>query len=505
MSLTYKAADRVIAEYHASQALIKYLRGPRGSTKTTAAIMETWASACRMPPTEDRVRRSRFMLSRATYPSIERTILKSVVGWLGQWAQVRMTSPPVVTFNLPLRDGTRVESEWIFMAVPDVKAFEDFRSLELTGAFLNEVTELPFGVVPELTGSLNRYPSLEMFSKEFRESLVQPDGSRLPPYESKLLLDTNPGDDNDKWHTEFEDQPPAGAEVFIQPGAFLELTEEEFQQRQARLGGDFIRKFGFVYVPNPAATYARVLPLGYRYWANMIDTATKRSTIQTLVCNQWATVAQGVVVWPQYDDDVHAAKTLIEPIQHLPLVIGLDHSGLHPAAVIAQVTGGQLRVLDEVLFTDNEAGMTFTEFCQAELGPVLAERYAGMAVDVVLDPAIMRNQIDGRTVWDVLNEMGLAARPAPTNDPRLRRDAVASWLTRKGGFILSPRARKTRAALRAGYVFKTNSQGVVTTDVAKNAHSHPAEALQYLAIGLKARASGGGGALSTASKVLVAR
>lgn len=504
MSLKYRAADRTIEEYHASKALIKYLRGPRASSKTVAAIMDMWAMACTIRPTRDKARRSRFLLTRAAYPAIERTILKSVAAWLGAYGHIKMSQPPIATFTLPLRDGTRVESEWLFMAVPDIASFQDFRSLELTGAFVNECIEQPFGLLPELMGSLNRYPS----KNEFDEAdLIGPNGEELVPYESKVLIDTNPGDEEDPWRLGFEDTPPEGAKIMVQQGAFLELDEKAFRMWQANNpGADFIAKFGYYYVPNPMATYARIVSGGYRYWADMIKTATKRSTVLTLVCNQWAPVGTGRPIWPDYDDAVHVAPHELEPLYHLPLRIGLDHSGLHPAAILGQVVMGQLRILDEVIFTDDKAGMTFTAFIEEELVPVLAERYAGMEVQLWMDPAIMRNQIDGRTVWNVLNDNGLTGKEAPTNDPRMRRDAVNRWLNRRGGFLISPRAKRLRAAMRGGYRFKVSSTGQILPDPVKDKHSHPAEGLQYLCVGMTAGATSGTSmGRSERSGVIVAR
>ena len=504
--LVYRAADTVIEKYHASKSLLKYLRGPRGSSKTTAAIMEMWAMSCRILPDKDKVRNTRWLLTRQTYPSIERTILKSVDMWLGRYGEAKMSSPPVMHFDLPLRDGTRVKSEWIFMAVPDRAALQQFRSLELTGAFVNECIEQPIDTLAELAGSLNRFPPKNAFRDE---DLRGPNGEEVAPYQSITLVDTNPGEDDDPWRLEFEDKPPEGATMLVQQGAFLELDEKAFQAwRAMNPDGHFIAKFSHWYVPNPMATYARIVPGGYAYWANMIKTATDRTTVLKLVCNQWAPKGSGTAVWPMFDDAEHVARQDIEPVAHIPLIIGLDHSGLHPAAAIGQVVAGQLRILDECIFTDNEAGMTFTEFVEEELVPLLAERYAGMSVDIVLDPAIMRNQIDGRTVWHVLTSAGLTAREAPTNDPRMRRDAVAAWLNRRRAFIVSPRAPRVRQALRGGYRFKTNSAGVLTREVVKDRHSHPAEAVQYLCVGLRA-ASGlrgnSGVAASTSSGILLAR
>lgn len=505
MTLTYRAADKLIAQYHASQAPIKYLRGPRASTKTVAAIMELWKHSCLMRPGADKVRRTRWLLTRATYPNLMRTTLKSVVDWLGDYGEVRMSTPPVMHINYPLKDGTRVESEWLFMAVPDAATFQDFRSLELTGAFINECTEQPFGLIAALQGCFNRYPSLKTFHPE---DIVGPDGQPLSPYTSLQLVDTNPGLDDNPWRLQFEDTPPTSALVLVQPGAFLELEKQEFAQWQAQNPrADYITKFGYYYVPNPAATYARVVNGGYKYWASIIETATDLYTVRTTVCNKWSNTTSGKAVFPSYDDTEHTTSQDIEPVYHIPLDIGLDHSGLHPAAIIGQVVGGQLRLLDEVLFTDDKAGMTFTEFIQSELAPVLNERYAGMEVRIHLDPAIMRSQIDGRTVYDVLTPAGLTARPASTNDPRMRRDSVNRWLQRRGAFKVSSRCPRLRQAMRGGYQFKVNAQGLPTPDVVKNKHSHPAEGLQYLTVGLlgPGATSGHTGGMSTSTGKLMAR
>jgi hypothetical protein len=321
-----------------------------------------------------------------------------------------------------------------------------------------------------------------------------------PLYRSFTLIDTNPGDEADPWREKFEDAPPHGAFMGIQPGAFIELSPEAWTRyklthhpgkRDSEIPHK--AKFGYTYIPNPEASYVRVVQGGYRYWANLIDTASSRGEVLKLVCNRWATAHTDASVFQSYNDEEHSTTDDIPINRASPVVIGLDHSGLHPAAVFTQVVGGCMVVLDECVYTDEKRGMTFEEFVGTQLVPMIQSRYAGCALDIVLDPSISRNQITGATVHHTLMQYGLAGRSAPTNDPRLRREAVARFLNRKRGFKVGPNVPRVRAAMRGGYRYKMSAAGLPTGDTVKDNHSHPADALQYAALGYGFEATLGSG------------
>src|SRR3546814_6492205 len=125
------------------------------------------------------------------------------------------------------------------------------------------------------------------------------------------------------------------------------------------------------------------------------------------------------------------------------------------------------------------------------LGVGMRSRYAGCRFEVDGDPAgDQRAQTDERTPFDILRAAGIPARPAPTNDPVMRQEAVRAPLNRlvdgEPGLILSPDCRVLRKAMAGAYRYRRLQIGGQERyhDVPeKNAFSHVADAAQYLMVG----------------------
>ena len=169
------------------------------------------------------------------------------------------------------------------------------------------------------------------------------------------------------------------------------------------------------------------------------------------------------------------------------MLVGIDF-GLTPAACFVQrsVTG-QYRVIEELVTTE----MSAVEFAD-ELGRILRDKYKDHEIELWGDPAgEQRSQVDKRTPFQILKAAKIMARPAPTNDPRLRVEAVVRNLTRltmagDPGIVVDPRCRYLRRGMAGGYKFR-RMQIVGEERYAelpeKNIYSHVCEALQYALCG----------------------
>jgi hypothetical protein len=141
----------------------------------------------------------------------------------------------------------------------------------------------------------------------------------------------------------------------------------------------------------------------------------------------------------------------------------------------------------ELVTTD----MSAVEFAD-ELGRILRSTWSNHEVEIYGDPAgEQRSQVDKRTPFSILKAAGIHARPAPTNDPRLRVEAVVRNLTRltmagEPGLVVDPRCRYLRRGMAGGYKFR-RMQIVGEERYAelpeKNIYSHVCEALQYALCG----------------------
>lgn len=204
----------------------------------------------------------------------------------------------------------------------------------------------------------------------------------------------------------------------------------------------------------------------------------------------------GQPVFRAFNRDIHVAKNTLSPSRAStqPLIIGFD-CGLTPTAVIGQVDyQGRLLVFDAI----PSEGMGALRFVREKLKPLLANKYSGLSVIVVADPAgQQRAQTDERTVFDVLRAEGLVVRASRTNSVAARISAVDSYLTRlvdgKPGLLIDPGAVELITAMNGKYRYKINTKGEIADSPEK---THPwsdlADAFQYLALHADGGASFGG-------------
>jgi hypothetical protein len=197
-------------------------------------------------------------------------------------------------------------------------------------------------------------------------------------------------------------------------------------------------------------------------------------------------VQEGKSVYPEYIDDVHSAGEPLDPIEGRTIYVGIDF-GLTPAAVFAQQTvSGRWHWIDE-LVTEDMGAVRFAEV----LGPILRNRYTGYDFEIYGDPAgDDRAQTDETTPFEILRSRGIPVEKAPSNDPVMRREAVATALNRMidggPGLLVSPKCAVTRKGMAGGYSYKRVQ---VAGDERfhdkpnKNRFSHPCEAAQYMMLG----------------------
>ncbi len=177
------------------------------------------------------------------------------------------------------------------------------------------------------------------------------------------------------------------------------------------------------------------------------------------------------------------AKERLRPLVNgvRPVVVGMD-LGLTPAAVLGQQDArGRALILDEAVSFD----MGVQRFVRTMLKPLLFERFPGVPVLVVVDPAgVQRAQTDERSAVDIIKAEGLKVMPARTNSVSARINAVDEYLMRQvdgdPAFMVDPRCTHLKAAMMGGYRYKPKGDG----DIDKNKSSHVAEALQYLMLHL---------------------
>ncbi len=452
-SLRYKAPP-TIAAFMASAAFYRGLMGPVGSGKSSACCVELLRRAGRQAPGPDGVRRSRFAIVRNTYRELRDTTVRTWLHWFaedtyGSFAWTDLAH----RLRLPHADGGTVDAEVLFRALDRPQDVKKLLSLELTGAWFNEAREMPLSIIEAMGDRVERYPAAR-------------DGGCTW---AGVIMDTNPPDADHWWHNLAEEARPEHWAFFRQPGGVVELPAGPGEPPR--------------FAPNPQAENLENLPPGF-YQKRISGKGAGH--VRVYYCARYGFVQEGRPVYPEFDETRHVAATEPLAASELPLLVGLDF-GLTPAAVLGQrMPDGRWVILDELVATD----MGMLRFASA-LKELLAGRYPGLSPRIAGDPAgTARAQTDERTPFDILRAAGLDARPASTNDPLLRREAVASALARevdgRPGLIVSPRCR----VLIKGMAGAWNHRRVQLAGEArfadtpdKNRYSHVCEAAQYLLAG----------------------
>jgi hypothetical protein len=449
IEFAYAPQGPTLERYILSEAQRTFIMGPLGSAKTNASCWKLFRHMRAQAPDRDGVRKTRWVAVRNTYPDLLGTTAKD---WLDMFEHLgKFTKgslePPTHKLNFELEDGTRVESELVFLALDREEHVRKLRGLQVTGAWPNEVKELPFAVISMLDLRIGRYPK------------------EVAPTWYGIFGDTN-APDNDHWyHRLAEEERPEGWVFLRQPGGVIRDTLKSPWRE------------------NPAAENLCNLPPGYYLKGTQGKT---EDWIKVNLGNEYGFVADGMPVYPGYVDSVHCAE--FEFVKERGLYIGLDF-GLTPAAIFGQPTLSGRWLWRRELVTEDTGVIRFAR----ELKRFLGEHFPGWPIRRITgDPAGDQRQAgdnEERTVFQLLKAEDIVAEPAHTNDFSVRTEAVSAALTRmidgEPGFLLHPDCKVTRKGMQGGYCFKRVAVAGdrFRNEPDKNRFSHPCEAGQYLMLG----------------------
>jgi hypothetical protein len=203
-----------VARFLSSNAFARVVKGPVGSGKSTGCVMEIPRRAIEQAPF-DGVRRSRFLIMRNTYRELEDTTRKTFEQWVpaigGEW-QESFGDWQEKDFQFEMRfalpDGTTVESDVLFRSLDRAQDIRKLLSLELTGAYVNELREIPKQAIDVLESRLGRYPSK----------------AQGGPTWFGWWGDTNPWP-SAHWGAKLFKKPPEGYELYMQPSGLSVKAE----------------------------------------------------------------------------------------------------------------------------------------------------------------------------------------------------------------------------------------------------------------------------------------
>lgn len=403
VSLDYTSPGRVADEFLLSEALVKGLRGPFHSGKSSCCVMFVMFVANRQVVQRDKRRHARVAVIRNTYAELKTTTIKTWHEWipqtLGKW-----TWAPPPTHHI--RDD-KLDLEVIFVSLDREADVRKLLGMDLTAAWINEAREVPKAILDGLTARVGRFPPVR-------------EGGCIG---GQIAMDTNSPNMGHWWQilAEQDASTEKGAELIES----TRKAEDELRSKGLLKPGQ--RLFEFFSQPSglspDAENRANTPP---DYYAR-ISAGKAREWIKVYVENEYGFIQEGRAVYPEFRRALHVREFQLDP--RLPLTIGLDF-GLTPAAAIGQRTYRGIQRVRWELVSANAGAKQFAE----ALKGFLNSRCAEYTIESITgDPAgDARSQSDSEeTCFKILRNAGLVqVRPASTNDFTLRREAHAQAMNR---------------------------------------------------------------------------
>jgi len=448
----YTPAGDTIQRFHESNAFLRFLVGPVGGSKTSAALMEIMRRAVRQAPSPaDGKRRTRWLITAGSYSKLKTTVVETWRFWTGGGGQLTLGDSPmrsVLTFD-------EVEVEVWFLPSSDADSMARLLSLELTGCVHCELTTTPETFFRMSTARVGRFPAISEGGPTWHGVICEGHAPEPSTYMSDLVYGA----------------PSEGREVFLQPPALLRDSSGRF-------------------VENPLAENLANLPKNYYF---QIARNNSPDFVKRFVENAQVWIAEGVAVYAGvFSDTQHVLPEEYEPSSSYPVTISCDPD-LHGSAVLLQmVPGGRVIAFDEL--RANEVGLT-------ALGQALVrrmrERYPECYVGPCWsDPAGAYRNNDLETACDLLEAATpwkWRPAPLPKNETSVRIEVVRHALKTLGDqgkplLQISPRCAGLRRALGGGYRFRESKSAgsiIVSDLVVKDENATLAESLQYGLIGMQ--------------------
>lgn len=458
-------------QFHDCDKFIKMICGPYGSGKSCCCAMDVLYNACAQTPASDGVRYSRVGVIRSTYPELISMTRKSLMEVLpAECGSITSAGAPLRgQYLIPLPDGTTVNLELHLLALATADDCPKVLSANWTFCWINEATGVAPEVFSAITTRIGRYPPAAQGGVRW----------------GGVLMDFNQPV-RGSWLDDYCKHPEENWSVFFQPpAAFMQEVDgkreyvvndaaENLWNLGAREEGD----------PDDFSAVER----GKRYYRNQIQALLKQGredVVMNMYCMLDVPIIEGKPVYSSFSRDRHVAQDPIEPRPFIDAIVGMDQSGIHPAACVLQNIDGKWCVLDEI-YADGEG---FEPFLHAMLIPLLRTRYSTCRIIAAIDPSNQRDSWQAVTPRQRLEEIGIETVTEYSNAPKSRIQNVERLLNLEyGGLLLSP----TCEMLIRGFVYEyryrrlrasgTLGAAVYTPTPEKNDVSHIHDALQYAAL-----------------------
>lgn len=444
---------------------IAAIMGPVGSGKTSAAANRVARHGYQQRPFvvsgNAPKAYTRFAIVRNTNRELEDTTIKSWKKLFPEevYGEFQSTKKTQHWKFRPRGYDYSIDAEFIFRALDDEDDVKNLLSLELTGAWFNELRQISPSILAHMGRRVGRYPGADMGGCTWRG----------------WIGDTNPWPFTSDQHMMFVVEQRPGYKFFKQPGGMDPDAEnlENLEQTPETLALPY--------------NDPRRREQGRTYYINAIRDYTKEEADMYVHCKYGASRA-GQPCYTNYDDNAHCKPLVAD--KRAPLLIGYDNTGRNPAALVAQKTiNGQWRALFEYV----EQNMGLKQHTQ-NLKRILADEFPGYEIErITCDPAGRAkgpDDIDSRQIIAAVF-VGTTVLNARTNDLSTRLEAADGTFRRmvngEPAILIDPKCKTLRSACISEYHFRKLkvAGGERFAEEPNKTHPHGdiAEALQYLLLG----------------------
>lgn len=326
MDINYKA-EPTIRSFHKSNAFVRGLRGSIGSGKSVGCCMEILLKSINQTAFEGK-RKSKWGIVRGTYGELRTTTISTWLDWFDSVTKISYGHPIQGVMTFPLKDGTVVECELIFLALDHPKDVKKLKSLEFTGIWFNEASEIDYTHVSMGTGRVNRYPSKSMGGFNW----------------SGVIMDTNSPDEANWWYKMAETEKPSDWEFFDQPPALINIgttKEPEF-------------------IENPEAENIKNHVIGIDYYFKQIA-GKPIEWVNVFILNKYGSSDPGSYVYANYGKENHTDK-VFDPGR--PIIWTHDFNFVPLCSGVLQEYGDDVYAVDEFVISGADAKMAGLEFIE---------------------------------------------------------------------------------------------------------------------------------------------
>jgi len=458
--VTYDAIS-TIRQFHKSPAQIRAIVGPVGSGKTTGAAWEI----CHLIPwhlyNEFYIKECKFVVVRNTYSELRDTTQATIFEWF-PWGQF-LKQEQKYTIKHP--DGPTVTL--LFRSCDRPDDVKKFKSLEITGYWIDESIEVADNIKRMLKNRIGRFPKMKKAVEWYKERFgpipanwITEDGNETMPLPRFGIETTNPPDTEMPTYYQFAWQNPV-------PGPIPE--QQPLQNHE-----------GFWQPPRENEKYLRP---GY-YNDLMMDYKDTPDWIEMYVDGKPGVLVKGKLVYYNFRREIHQAQAPLIWTGPGTLYRGWDNSGNVPACIVVfNPSPMRFHVLKE--FCHDKMGIIdFTKWVVGECNKL----YVGAEWIDYGDPAgaAKFSKKEGGFTSNALlmEEEGVTVESSEQNFTA-RTQAVDGIMARIDGCLIDPGCTRLLNGFLGGYHYKEiANSGEYFNDPDKNRFSHIHDAFQYVMVRL---------------------